>query len=156
MSYSSRRTFLKTSGAVAAAACAGVNPLAASSSGAVLFTNNMCQLEARASGVQGLASVVILSLDDIIFANNLCWIDGSQTAFTDALLLAISTQVISNRFQEAVGSVFISGYTFGMANITTQNIATNCLFATGLANWTVNTPNVVFDTTQCPDQAKRP
>ena len=103
------------------------NPLSNSSSGAVLFTNNICQLEARASGVTGFASVEIFSLDHVIFANNHCWLDGpesSETAWMDALILAASLHVCSNRFQEAVGSVFISTFTFALLNMTALNIST--------------------------------
>jgi hypothetical protein len=103
------------------------------SCGAVLFTNNICQFEARGSGQRCVASIVILSLDDLIFSNNVCWLDGPpQTAILDALLLAGSLQVTSNRFQEAAGfPVLASGFAIGALNITSQNISTYCLFATG-------------------------
>lgn len=110
------------------------NSLSNSSSGAVLFTNNICQLEARASGATGFASVEILSLDHVIFANNHCWLDGpesSETAWLDALILAGSLHVCSNRFQEAVGSVFISTYTFALLNMTALNISTYPLYPFG-------------------------
>jgi hypothetical protein len=110
------------------------NPLSNSSSGAVLFTNNICQLEARASGVTGFASVEIFSLDHVIFANNHCWLDGpesSETAWMDALILAGSLHVCSNRFQEAVGSVFISTFTFALLNMTSLNISTYPLLPFG-------------------------
>ena len=132
----------------------GINPLAASSSGAVLFTNNICQLETRVSGVQGFASVVILTLDHLLFANNQCWMDGPLTALMNALLLGLTLQVNSNRFQEGLNTAFISGFTFGFSNVMTYNIATHCLYALGLPAYTINTPNVVLDTTLCPDQAK--
>ena len=107
------------------------NPLSNSSSGAVLFINNICQLEARVSGVTGLASVEIFSLDHVIFANNHCWLDGSETAWMDTLILAASLHVCSNRFQESVGSVFISTFTFALLNMTTLNISTYPLFPFG-------------------------
>ena len=110
------------------------NPLSNSSSGAVLFANNICQLEARASGVTGFASVEIFSLDHVIFANNHCWLDGpesSETAWMDALILAASLHVCSNRFQESVGSVFISTFTFALLNMTALNISTYPLYPFG-------------------------
>ena len=110
------------------------NPLSNSSSGAVLFANNICQLEARASGVTGFASVEIFSLDHVIFANNHCWLDGperSETAWMDALILAASLHVCSNRFQEAIGSVFISTFTFALLNMTALNISTYPLLPFG-------------------------
>jgi hypothetical protein len=110
--------------------------IAAASDGAVLFTNNVCQLEARVDGQLGATSVMILSLDHILFANNACWIDsnpGNATlpgcAMLDALLLAVTLQVCNNRFQEALASVLASGLTAGFLNVTSQNLSTYCLFA---------------------------
>ena len=128
------------------------NALSSSTSGAVHFNNNLCQLETRASGMQGITSVAILSLDHLIFANNHCWLDGGQTAVMDALLLAGSLHVTGNRFQEAAGSVYVSGFSFGLSNITTQNIATYCIFASGVPRLTINTPNVIFDSVLCPER----
>jgi uncharacterized protein DUF6519 len=129
--------------------------LSKSSSGAVHFTSNICQLESRASGVRGISSVLILSRDHLIFANNHCWLDGAPTALIDALLVAGSLQVNTNRFQEAVGSVAVSGFTFGISNITTHNISTYCLFAEGAPTLSFTTPNVVFDAQLCPAERKQ-
>jgi Family of unknown function (DUF6519)/Right handed beta helix region len=130
------------------------NALSNSTSGAVHFTNNICQLESRASRIKGMISVAILSLDHLTFANNHCWLDGPLTAALDAFLLAGSLHVTANRFQEAAGSVLISGVTFGLSNITTQNISTYCLLAGGVPALTIKTPNVVFSTALCPDLGK--
>ena len=74
-----------------------------------------------------------MTLDDLIFGNNQCWVDALPlTAALDAFLLAGSLQATSNRFQEAAGfPVGASGFTIGALNITGQNISTYCLFATG-------------------------
>ena len=46
--------------------------------------------------------------------------------------MAAFLQVTSNRFQEsALFPVLASGFTIGGLNITSQNISTYCLFATG-------------------------
>jgi hypothetical protein len=102
--------------------------------GAVIFTNNTCQLEARLSGQRATSSIMIFALDDLIFGHNECWLDGRPlTAALDALLAAGSLQCTSNRFQEAAGfPVLASGFTVGGLNITSQNISTYCLFATGV------------------------
>lgn len=133
---------------------------AISSSGAVLFADNVCQLEARQSGVIGYTSVLILTLDHLTFSDNHCWLDGAgqprftphdrYTAVTDALLLAGSLQACGNRFQEAPNSVIISGLTYGVLNVTTQNIATYCLFALGTNVAKAN--NLVIDSAACSDQ----
>lgn len=116
------------------------NALSRSSSGMVLFTNNVCQLETRASGVEGLASVYILSLDHLNFSNNHTWMDGvgtaplpnssvTITALMDVFLFAESINVSGNRFQEVPNSVLFSGITAGITNTTTNNISTFCLFS---------------------------
>jgi hypothetical protein len=114
------------------------------SNGAVLFTNNICELEAQISRRRCFASVAILSLDDLIFSNNQCWLDGPRlTASLDALLAAGSLQVTSNRFQEAAGfPVAASGVTIGVLNITGQNISTYCLFVTGILQPALNVDNI--------------
>ena len=120
------------------------------------FTNNVCQLETRASGAQGSASVVILTLDHLLFANNHLWLDGAQTAYFDALLLGATLQMNGNRLQESAGSVFGSGIAFGVSNITTHNTSSFCLFAAGLPRLSILTPNVVFDRQFCKDDYVKP
>jgi hypothetical protein len=129
--------------------------LSQSSSGAIEFANNVCQLETRASGAQGIASVVILTLDHLLFGNNHLWLDGAQTAYFDALLLGSSLQVNGNRLQESVDSVFASGISFGVSNITTHNTSTFCIFSKGLPRVSILTPNVVFDRQFCKDDVAR-
>jgi len=125
--------------------------------GAVIFTNNTCQLEARLSGQRALASVMILALDDLIFGHNECWLDGRPaTATVDALLAAGSLQVTSNRFQEAAGfPVLASGFTLGALNITSQNISTYCLFATGTLQPAIDNNNLSLISAQlCQESAR--
>jgi hypothetical protein len=102
------------------------------SGGTVLFTNNVCQLE-KIGEQFALASVMILSLDQIVFSNNQCWADGALATIVDALLLAGTVQVTSNRFQESLlplppGALY-SGITFGLMSVTADNISTLCLLA---------------------------
>jgi len=102
------------------------------SSGAVLFSNNLCQLEATASRQREFSSVFIFTPDHLIFSNNHCWLDSPRlSSLADALLLAESLNVVGNRFQEAPNSVALSGLTVGVVNITEQNISTYCLIALG-------------------------
>jgi hypothetical protein len=49
----------------------------------------------------------------------------------DVLLFGISLNAVSNRFEEAVGSVYFSGITLGLLNVTGQNISTYCLIVLG-------------------------
>ncbi|HEY2513845.1 MAG TPA: DUF6519 domain-containing protein [Polyangiaceae bacterium] len=127
------------------------NPLAASSSGSVLFSNNMCQIEARVSGVRAAASVAILSLDHILFSGNHCWVDGGErTVSFDALLFGLTLQANGNRFQESAEAVLASAVTLGLANMTTHNMATYCILAFGSS--LLSTPNMIFDSALCSDK----
>ena len=85
-----------------------------------------------------------MTLDDLIFGNNQCWVDALPLmAALDAFLLAGSLQATSNRFQEAAGfPVLASGFTIGALNITGHNISTYCLFATGTLQPALNTKNL--------------
>ncbi len=114
------------------------------SNGAITFTDNMCQLEARVSQPRSFSSITIMTLDDLIFGNNQCWVDALPLmAALDAFLLAGSLQATSNRFQEAAGfPVLASGFTIGALNITGHNISTYCLFATGTLQPALNTKNL--------------
>jgi hypothetical protein len=124
------------SGVSARSKLAGNGITAASSQnvacGAVLFSNNMCQLEATASLQREDSSVLIVTPDHLIFSNNHCWLDTSRvSALVDALLVAGSLNVVGNRFQEAPLSVLLSALTIGLINITGQNISTFCILVLG-------------------------
>lgn len=111
------------------------------SCGTVLFSNNICQLEASASHQRGDTSVLIVTPDHLTFSGNQCWLDASRfSVYFDALLLAGTINVIGNRFQEKFARVLFSGLTFGVANVTCQNISTNCLIPLGL--WVQNANNI--------------
>jgi hypothetical protein len=111
---------------------AETTPAFLSTNGTVVFTNNVCQLELREVHQIGLASVIIMTLDHLVFSNNYCWVDaGLFGVLVDAFLLADSLQVTSNRFQEGLLSVLLSGWTVGVFNITSQNISTYCLIVDG-------------------------
>ena len=128
---------------------------ASPSNGMLLFANNICQLETRLSERRCFASVVVASLDDIIFGENQCWLDGpTGTAFLDAFLVAGSMQVTSNRFQEARNfPVLASGFTIGALNITSQNISTYCLFATGILQPAIDNNNLSLISSEICDRA---
>jgi len=118
------------------------------SSGAVIFTNNVCQLEMRAAYQTGVASVLVGSVDHVLFGDNLCWVDGARVSIAfDALVLARTVQVTSNRFQENFLDIktFISCLSAGgPANITTQNISDHTIIALPLASTlVVNSQNVI-------------
>ena len=102
------------------------------SCGSVLFSSNVCQLEATASRQREYASVLIYTPDHLIFSSNHCWLDTTRiSSLVDALLLAGSLNVVGNRFQESPLSVLFSAMTVGAVNITGQNISTFCLLVLG-------------------------
>jgi hypothetical protein len=124
--------------------------LAAASSGAILFANNTCQLEARVSGVSGYCSTLLLSHDGVLATGNQFWVDGpaSTLVYDAAFMGVLSAQVTSNRFQEARPHAAItSALTRAHANITTQNIATFCIKAEG--NIVHDEPNIILFPNLC-------
>ncbi len=128
----------------------------ASKSGTVLFTNNICQLEARADRQRSLTSIAILSLDHLIFTGNLSWVDTiTLDAYLDAMLIAGSLQVTSNRFQESPVSVLASGITAGVVNMTAQNISTFCLLVKGAPGFTIDQANLALISMTQPDLCGR-
>lgn len=101
-------------------------------SGAILFTGNLCQLEATVSHQLEFSSVAIFTADHLIFSNNHCWLHGPRlSSILDALLIGFSLNVVGNRFQESPNSVLLSALTTGTINITGENISTYCLIALG-------------------------
>ena len=115
------------------------NALSNSSSGLVLFADNICQVENRVSGESGMTSILIAALDHVTFANNHTWMDGGGVEISgagnyrlatimDIMLIGITVQVTSNRLQEALGAVVFSGFTAALLNITSQNISSFCLY----------------------------
>jgi hypothetical protein len=116
------------------------------SSGAVIFTNNICQLETRAGYQAGLASVLVGSVDHVLFGDNLCWEDGLRASTAvDAWVVARTVQVTSNRFQEnfRASKTFVSCLSAGLANITSQNISDHAISALAPAGALVDSQNLV-------------
>jgi len=137
-----------------ASTLAGLEAVLTNSNGTVLFANNICQLTADVSRVQGGVSVVVLSLDHINFTGNELWVNGGRgTALLDAALAGITLQTTSNRFQEALGSVKYSGLSFAAANTTANNIATYCLLAFPLVPlWWQYIGNTILNPALCKKQ----
>jgi Family of unknown function (DUF6519) len=119
--------------------------------GTVQFADNTCQLMAQLSRVHGYCSVGILTLDNLLFTDNVLWVNGKKDTVTwDAALIGWSVQALSNRLQESLSSVIASGYSLGLANVTAQNISTHCFLSLGLPTWWIPLPNVVLDFAGCP------
>jgi hypothetical protein len=122
-------------------------------SGPVLFADNICQFEGRATRMRGLCSVLVLGLDHVQFSDNHLWFDAPErSAAFDGFLVASTVQAVGNRFQEALTKpVVASALTYGRANITTNNISTYCLDVGGAKH--IKTPNIEMF---CKDSASAP
>ena len=86
-----------------------------------------------------------------MFTNNQLWINGpARTSRVDAHLFGVSVQAVANRLQESTEAVVDSGYSFGVMNVTSQNVSTYCFLSIGLkAKWWVHSPNVAFHDARC-------
>lgn len=112
-----------------------------SANGNVLFSDNQCHqdLSGKEQSFAG-ASIVIVSLDDVGFLGNQCDCRlVGDFMITDAIVVGASTRINDNRFVESVNrtnnentlTMIFSAITFGVMNITTDNIATRCLLVLG-------------------------
>jgi hypothetical protein len=134
-----------------ASASVGVPP---TSNGTILFSGNICQLEARVSRQTETSSITIFTADHLIFTSNECWLDAPRsTAAWNVLLAATTLNVVANRFQETQHSVQYSGLTSGKVNVTGQNISSYCLLAFGVK--LANNNNLVLIPNNCDDLQKR-
>jgi hypothetical protein len=124
---------LSTSSASAAVAVA---------SGKVLFDDNQCVLD-LVNGPKGPGptlpggalwpAVLVLSLDDVGFADNQCdCLIGEGAMPVANLLLGLWTErVVANRFTETLGKAQFSAFTFAIMNMTVNNQANHCLRTIG-------------------------
>ena len=120
----------------------------AATCGMVMFSNNICQLMAQLNSAKGLSSVGILTLDQLMFTNNQLWINGRGTiCAVDALLLGFSVQAVANRLEESLRAVIDSGFSFGIMNVTSQNVSTYCFLAEGVK--LISSPNIALNSARC-------
>lgn len=126
------------------AASPGNRGIARTGTGAVHFTDNLCQLEATDSAVTGLCSVEILTLDDLAVNDNHLWIQADQlVALTDGFFLGMTLRMCDNRFQESLATVYLSALSLGaLGNISADNISTSGLMILAPAGLKVSAPNV--------------
>jgi hypothetical protein len=81
----------------------------------------------------GITSILILSLDDLGFVDNQCEISSTNVFYAiDAFLFGGSVRVADNRFSETWFRTFLSAWSVGLMNTTTDNQATHCMLATAL------------------------
>jgi len=81
----------------------------------------------------GISSILIFSLDDLGFVDNQSEISSTNVFYAiDAFLLGGSVREADNRFAETWFRTFISAWSIGLMNTTTDNQATHCLLANAL------------------------
>jgi hypothetical protein len=68
------------------------------------------------------------------------------------MVIGATVQVVANRFQEALLAVRFSGVTYGLVNVTGQNISTYCLLAFG--GKLSNNNNLVLQSSTCDELEK--
>ncbi|HMI57937.1 MAG TPA: right-handed parallel beta-helix repeat-containing protein, partial [Gemmatimonadaceae bacterium] len=115
--------------------------------GTVQFTDNQVVLDLLQSGTSvALSSILIVSLDDVAFADNQCSSNlAADIVLIQAIVLGFTVRVEANRFTESLVLALLSALTYGVANTTTHNQATHCIIADAstLALRT-NTPNTIL------------
>jgi len=104
------------------------------SSGKTLVTENQITLDVADEPLAfSLSSILILSLDDLGFADNQCEATTTNVYLAfDAFLIAGSVRVADNRFAETWMRAAWSAWSLALMNTTTDNQATHCLRATAL------------------------
>jgi hypothetical protein len=119
------------------------NPFVTVTNKKVLFDDNQCVLDLRQDrpgagpalpGNFLLPAVLVLSLDDLGFADNQvdCVVpEGKVLLVANALVGLLSQRTIGNRFGETLGTTYLSALTFGLMNMTVNNQANHCLRAIG-------------------------
>ncbi|KAF0813722.1 hypothetical protein IGB42_02075 [Andreprevotia sp. IGB-42] len=104
--------------------------------GKLLFSDNQVSYDSLADedDPQGFAisSALLFSLDDVAAISNQFEFGAQQQlAFIDLLAFGVSIRVNDNRLTETWGRSFLSGYTLGLMNTTTDNQSTHCLAGNG-------------------------
>jgi hypothetical protein len=115
--------------------------------GPVLFSQNRCSLRLGTARTESLSSVFIVTLDDLGFHDNQCWLNATSDdvrVAMDVLLFGITVRATSNRLQEPCGSVILSGFAAGFVTIASLNISSNGLLGIPL------TPLSISNYALCP------
>jgi hypothetical protein len=102
--------------------------------GAVLFTNNQCNQNLfTPEGSFAVSSIFVASLDDIACHANQCDCQLDEDfLLVDALIFGFTVRVSDNHFAESFARVLLSALTFGIQNITSDNVSVHCLLVLGM------------------------
>ena len=141
-----------TGATVDAAARAGLDDATVGrllANGQVLFNDNQVNLDLLALGHSlSVSSVLILTLDDLSFADNQCEANlapRQDFLIVNTLLLAMSLRAESNRWKEGLYNALLSALTIGlMMNTTVVNQGTHCIIVRGWPPLLVDEGNTVL------------
>jgi hypothetical protein len=141
-----------TAATVDAAARAGLDDATMGrllANGQVLFNDNQVNLDLLALGNSvSISSVLILTLDDLSFADNQCEANlalRQDFLIVNTLALAMSVRTESNRWKEGLYNALLSALTIGlMMNTTVVNQGTHCIIARGWPPLLVDEGNTVL------------
>jgi len=99
--------------------------------GELLVNDNQISLQRHSPELgSNLSAVLLLSADDVSFADNQAEVENDVTfVLTNCLVISASLRFCSNRLQERRSRAFVSAVTWGMMNATTLNQTTHCIFA---------------------------
>jgi hypothetical protein len=151
--------FTKSMGAVDPATGRPRAPLTLSwPSGKTLVTENQVTSDTiAAQRGTPFSSVAVFSLDDVGFTDNQCEVETQNLMFiTDVVATGGSVRVADNRLSETWLRAFLSGWSIGLMNTTTDNQATHCLRADALLpGMRVFIDNLSLITAWCPDECGR-
>jgi len=117
--------------------------------GNVIFNDNQVVADLMEVEVSTtMSSVLIISLDDISFADN--QLDASfliDLMISNAIVLGMSVRINDNRFKESLILSLFSAISFGLLfNHTVDNQATHCIFAKGLLHERVRDNQILMAT----------
>ena len=103
----------------------------------------------------GISSVLAFSFDDLGMTDNQCEITTTNMFFyVDALLAGGSVRVADNRFSETWMHAFLSGWSIGGMNTTSDNQSTHCLRAQSFLNLLVLRDNLALVSAFCPQECE--
>jgi Family of unknown function (DUF6519) len=111
--------------------------------GETLINDNQVSLRRHSGAARGtLSSVFVASQDDVSLNDNQIEIENGVDFFlTNALVLAGTARIESNRMQEKLTGGLLSAISFAILNNTSHNQSTHCILAVGPAAGRVVTHN---------------
>ena len=117
--------------------------------GNVMFNDNQVVADLMEREIsKTMSSVLIISLDDISFADN--QLDASfliDLMISNAIVLGMSVRISDNRFKESLILSLFSTVSLGLLfNHTVDNQATHCIFAKGLLHEQVRDNQILMST----------